>query len=184
MPVLKDKINKPKQNVLVLRLRFKKQGLASNGILSIEFSRHSSKPSDVWNGGFCRYLSEQSPLMGFLLLAFYPSVWSVLKLDVLCCCNQRRSKDSPSAFPWGHLAWAFAREKAPLNTVRLYVFRDEQAASSIQRLSLGKTSLPDSLQFLTHTPTPPAKGGLVTLRGHFSPKEILWQENHIIWIYW
>lgn len=91
--------------------------------------------------------------MGFLLLAFYPSVWSVLKFDVLCCCNQRRSKDSPNAFPWGHLAWDFAREEAPLNTVRLYVFRDEQAASSIQRFSLGKISLPHSLQFLKQTPT-------------------------------
>lgn len=101
---------------------------------------------------FCRYLSKQSPFMGFLLLAFYPSVWSVLKLDVLGCCNQRRSKDSPNAFPWGHLAWDFAREKAPLNTVSLYVFRDERAASSIQKFCLGKTSQPDSPQFLKHTP--------------------------------
>ena len=137
--------------MLILRLRFKNQGLPSNCILSIEFSRHSSKPSDVWNGDFCRYIGKQSPFTGFLLLAFHPSVWSVLKLDVLCYRNQRRSKDSPNAFPWGHLAWEFAREKAPLNTVWLYVFRDEQAVNSIQRFSLGKTSLPHSLLFLKHT---------------------------------
>lgn len=91
--------------------------------------------------------------MGFLLLAFYPSVWSVLKLDVPCCCNQKRSKDSPNAFPWGHLAWDFAREEAPLNTLWLYVFRDEQAASCIQKFNLGKTSPPHPLQFLKQTPT-------------------------------
>lgn len=92
--------------------------------------------------------------MGFLLLAFYPPVWSALKFSVLCCCNQRRSKDSPDSFPWGYLAWDLSREREPLNAMWLYASRDEQAASRIQSSGWGRHPCPVHCSFSnmhTHT---------------------------------
>lgn len=93
--------------------------------------------------------------MGFLLLMpFYPSVWSALKLGVLCCCSQRRSKDSPNAFPWGYLAWDFSREKEPLNIIWLYAFRDKHTASRIQSSGWERHPCPVHYNFSnTHTHT-------------------------------
>lgn len=122
--------------------------------------------------------------MGFLLLAFYPPVWSALKFSVLCCCNQRRSKDSPDSFPWGYLAWDLSREREPLNAMWLYASRDEQAASRIQSSGWGRHPCPVHCSFSNmHTHTLGWQMLSYTDSGFFffSPKEIPWEETFIHW---
>lgn len=73
-----------------------------------------------------------------------------LKLGVLCCCNQRRSKDSPNAFPWGYLAWDFSREKRTFEHCLVVCLQRQAHSKKDSEFRLGKTSLPSSLQFLKH----------------------------------
>lgn len=93
------------------------------------------------------------------LLSWVSFCWHFIHLcglfwSLMCCAAAIRGDPRIPQMLSPEGTWhETAREEAPLNTVRLYVFRDEQAASSIQRFSLGNISLPRSLQFLIQAPT-------------------------------